>query len=160
MAMDYKTVIHEDAQEGASGTQTSSEASLGRLEALYASQKAQMDAALGELQETIDAMRELLEEMNRLKQEDQDARRRQERAALLGVTQAQKEAGAIARQSVQKVTDQCVETIETMTLTAKRRLERLARITLPDRCFDTLKWVTLVLALVLLGHAAWQIFFG
>ncbi len=46
----------------------------------------------------------------------------------------------------------------TMVLESKRRIERLAMVTLPDRMFHFLKWTALMLVLFILVHIVWQMF--
>ena len=46
--------------------------------------------------------------------------------------------------------------IDSMVQLAKRRIERLALITLPDKLFNTLKWVVLILLLFILSQVAWR----
>ena len=43
-----------------------------------------------------------------------------------------------------------------MVLESKRRIERLAMVTLPDRMFHFLKWTALMLVLFILVHIVWQ----
>ena len=43
-----------------------------------------------------------------------------------------------------------------MVQVAKRRIERLALITLPDKLFNTLKWVVMILLLFILSQVAFR----
>ena len=46
--------------------------------------------------------------------------------------------------------------IDSLTQESRKRIERLALITLPDKLFHGLLWVVVILALFILSHVAWQ----
>ena len=57
-----------------------------------------------------------------------------------------------------EATQRSKKAIDTMVLESKRRIERLAMVTLPDRMFHFLKWTALMLVLFILVHIVWQMF--
>ena len=98
-------------------------------------------------------MREIMEEAARIRSDAQDETRSARQAALSGVNRAQQEAERLTIRNLDKVT-KSEEYIDSMVQLAKRRIERLALITLPDKLFNTLKWIVVVLALFILSHVA------
>ena len=99
-------------------------------------------------------MREIMEEAARIRSDAQDETRSARQAALSGVNRAQQEAERLTIRNLDKVTKKSEEYIDSMVQLAKRRIERLALITLPDKLFNTLKWIVVVLALFILSHVA------
>ncbi|WP_173019913.1 hypothetical protein, partial [[Ruminococcus] torques] len=81
-----------------------------------------------------------------------------EQAALNGVNKAQEKAQEITLRNIDEATQRSKKAIDTMVLESKRRIERLAMVTLPDRMFHFLKWTALMLVLFILVHIVWQMF--
>ena len=100
-------------------------------------------------------MRVIVEEVARIRSDAQDETRSARQAALSGVNRAQQEAERLTIRNLDKVTKKSEEYIDSMVQLAKRRIERLALITLPDKLFNILKWIVVVLALFILSHVAW-----
>lgn len=69
---------------------------------------------------------------------------------------AQQEAEQLTLRNIDKVTRKSTEYIDSMVQVAKRRIERLALITLPDKLFNTLKWVVMILLLFILSQVAFR----
>lgn len=102
-------------------------------------------------------LRQIVDEVERIRADAKDDAHSAQQAALNGVNRAQQEAEQLTIRNLNKVTKKSEEYIDSMVQVAKRRIERLALITLPDRLFHTLKWVVMVLALFILSHMAWQL---
>lgn len=90
-----------------------------------------------------------------------------QQAAIMGVGKAQHDAEEAAIRGINKTTKQsqasikkAVESskkyIDSLTQESRKRIERLALITLPDKLFHGLLWVVVILALFILSHIAWQ----
>lgn len=99
-------------------------------------------------------MREVVSEVERIRSDARDESHTAQQAALSGVNRAQQEAEQLTLRNIDKVTKKSTEYIDSMVQVAKRRIERLALITLPDKLFNTLKWVVLILALFVLSQVA------
>ena len=108
-----------------------------------------MGSILGEL-------RQIVREVERIRKDAMDESHTAQQAALSGVNRAQQEAEQLTLRNIDKVTKKSTEYIDSMVQVAKRRIERLALITLPDKLFNTLKWVVMILALFVLSQIAWQ----
>lgn len=101
-------------------------------------------------------MRQLVCEVERIRVDAQDESHTARQAALSGVNRAQQEAEQLTIRNIEKVTKKSEQYIDSMVQLARRRIERLALVTLPDKLFNTLKWVALVLLLFILSNVAWQ----
>lgn len=99
-------------------------------------------------------LREVVTEVERIRSDARDESHTAQQAALSGVNRAQQEAEQLTLRNIDKVTKKSTEYIDSMVQVAKRRIERLALITLPDKLFNTLKWVVLILALFVLSQMA------
>lgn len=102
-------------------------------------------------------LRQIVDEVERIRADAKDDAHSAQQAALNGVNRAQQEAEQLTIRNLNKVTKKSEEYIDSMVQVAKRRIERLALITLPDRLFHTLKWIVMVLVLFILSHMAWQL---
>lgn len=105
-------------------------------------------------------LREAVEEINDLKAEGADIQRNAMQQALLGVDGIQKQAGETALKNINELTDKTTIYIDRMISEAKKRIERLAMITLPDRLFYTGKWIALMLILIICCHIIWNMMLG
>ena len=101
-------------------------------------------------------LREVVTEVERIRSDARDESHTAQQAALSGVNRAQQEAEQLTLRNIDKVTKKSTEYIDSMVQVAKRRIERLALITLPDKLFNTLKWVVLILALFILSQVAFR----
>lgn len=79
-----------------------------------------------------------------------------QQAALSGVDEAQKKASEITIKNINEVTKRSEDYINTMTQESKRRIERLALVTLPDKLFNFIRLVVLIFMLFILAHVVWQ----
>ena len=102
-------------------------------------------------------MRDVLDEVQRIRNDAADSSRAAQLAALSGVSKVQKDAEELTIKSIGEVTERNRKYIDTLSLESRRRIERLGMITLPDRLFYYGKWMALILALCLLGQAVWQL---
>lgn len=101
-------------------------------------------------------LRQIVSEVERVRTDAQDESHTAQQAALSGVNRAQQEAERLTIRNLDKVTKKSEAYIDSMVQLAKRRIERLALITLPDKLFNTLKWVVLILLLFILSQVAWR----
>ena len=90
-----------------------------------------------------------------------------QQAAIMGVGKAQHDAEVAAirgindttkhsQASIKKAVESSMKYIDSLTQESRKRIERLALITLPDKLFHGLLWVVVILALFILSHVAWQ----
>lgn len=128
-----------------------------RMQDLETTQRQNNECLVKGMNQLLYQMREILDEVEHIRSEAKDETHNAQQAALNGVNRAQQEAERLTIENINTVTKKSTEYIDNMVLVAKRRIERLALITLPDKLFQTLKWVVLVLALFILSHIAWQI---
>lgn len=75
-----------------------------------------------------------------------------EEAAIRGINETTKQSQA----SIKKAVESSKKYIDSLTQESRKRIERLALITLPDKLFHGLLWVVVILALFILSHVAWQ----
>ena len=75
-----------------------------------------------------------------------------EEAAIRGINETPKQSQA----SIKKAVESSKKYIDSLTQESRKRIERLALITLPDKLFHGLLWVVVILALFILSHVAWQ----
>lgn len=126
-----------------------------RLHEAVREQEANNRQLVKDMNGVLQEMREIVEEVARIRSDAQDETRSARQAALSGVNRAQQEAERLTIRNLDKVTKKSEEYIDSMVQLAKRRIERLALITLPDKLFNILKWIVVVLALFILSHVAW-----
>lgn len=100
---------------------------------------------------------EILDEVEHVLAQIHDEKYSAQQAAISGVNRAQQEAEQNAIKNINRVTEKSTEYIEAMVQVAKRRIERLAIVTLSDKLFQTLKWIVLILFLFILSHIAYQL---
>lgn len=128
-----------------------------QLHELETTQRKNNDRLVKSMNQLLYQMREILDEVERIRTQARDEEHTAQQAALSGVNRAQQEAERLTIKNIDDVTKKSTEYIDNMMQVAKRRIERLALITLPDKLFQTLKWVALILLLFILSHAVWQI---
>lgn len=75
-----------------------------------------------------------------------------EEAAIRGINETTKQSQA----SIKKAVESSKKYIDSLIQESRKRIERLALITLPDKLFHGLLWVVVILALFILSHVAWQ----
>lgn len=109
-----------------------------------------------QMEDMLYQMREIVMEFESIKKEEGDSRHTAQQMALMGVNQAQKSAEEITIRNIDEATRRSQKAIDTMVQESKRRIERLAMITLPDKLFNFCKWTVMVLLLFILSHVAWQ----
>lgn len=111
-----------------------------------------------QLSQTLYEMRGMVDKIESLYANAEDGERAARQAALDGVNKAQQKAEEITLRNIDEATTRSRKAIDTMVLESKRRIERLAMVTLPDRMFHFLKWTALMLALFIMVHVVWQMF--
>ena len=129
------------------------------VEKSAAEQKASNERTVKQMQRMLYTLRDLIDEVDRIKSDTQDEAHSAQQAALNGVNRAQKDAEEITIKNISEVTERSKVYIDTWVQESRRRIERLAMITLPDRLFYFGKWLALILALIILCHVFWQLFF-
>lgn len=119
-----------------------------------------LDGVVTQLHEVVDEVHEIQANVH---SEEHNA----QQAAIMGVGKVQHEAEAAtirsineatkqSQTSIKKVMESSRHYIESLTQESKKRIERLALVTLPDKLFHGLMWVALILVLFILSHVAWQ----
>lgn len=129
-----------------------------KLQESVDAQKAEVAQTVKRMNQILYEMRGLVDEVERIYTDARDESHSAEQAALNGVNKAQEKAQEITLRNIDEATQRSKKAIDTMVLESKRRIERLAMVTLPDRMFHFLKWTALMLVLFILVHIAWQMF--
>lgn len=101
-------------------------------------------------------MHEIMDEIKSIRSDAEDGSRIAERAAVNGMNRVQKQVEEITVEGIKEVTERNKAYIDQKVQEAKRRIERLAMITLPDRLFQFCKWASIILLLFILSHIAWS----
>ena len=130
--------------------------SVKKLKESVDAQRAEVNQAVKKMDQTLYEMRNLVDRVEELYNSTKDETHSAEQAALNGVNKAQEKAQEITLRNIDEATQRSKKAIDTMVLESKRRIERLAMVTLPDRMFHFLKWTALMLVLFILVHIAWQ----
>lgn len=121
-------------------------------------QRADITRAVKKMNQMLYEMRNMVERVESIYTEAKDDEHAMQQAALNGVNKAQLKAEEITLRNIDEATQRSKKVIDTMALESKRRIERLAMLTLPDRMFHFLKWTALMLVLFILVHIVWQMF--
>lgn len=129
-----------------------------KLQESVDAQRAEVAQAVKRMNQILYEMRGLVDEVERIYTDARDESHSAEQAALNGVNKAQEKAQEITLRNIDEATQRSKKAIDTMVLESKRRIERLAMVTLPDRMFHFLKWTALMLVLFILVHIVWQMF--
>ena len=129
-----------------------------KLQESVDAQRAEVAQAVKRMNQILYEMRGLVDEVERIYTDARDESQSAEQAALNGVNKAQEKAQEITLRNIDEATQRSKKAIDTMVLESKRRIERLAMVTLPDRMFHFLKWTALMLVLFILVHIVWQMF--
>ena len=129
-----------------------------KLQERVDAQRAEVAQAVKRMNQILYEMRGLVDEVERIYTDARDESHSAEQAALNGVNKAQEKAQEITLRNIDEATQRSKKAIDTMVLESKRRIERLAMVTLPDRMFHFLKWTALMLVLFILVHIVWQMF--
>ncbi len=129
-----------------------------KLQESVDAQRAEVAQAVKRMNQILYEMRGLVDEVERIYTDARDESHSAEQAALNGVNKAQEKAQEITLRNIDEATQRSKKAIDTMVLESKRRIERLAMVTLPDRVFHFLKWTALMLVLFILVHIVWQMF--
>ena len=132
--------------------------SVKKLKESVDAQRAEVNQAVKKMDQTLYEMRNLVDRFEELYNSAKDETHSAEQAALNGVNKAQEKAQEITLRKIDEATQRSKKAIDTMVLESKRRIERLAMVTLPDRMFHFLKWTALMLVLFILVHIVWQMF--
>lgn len=127
------------------------------LRELEAEQRRTNAIAAKKMNQMLSSMRDIVSEIETVQNQARDEEHMTQQAALSGVNRAQQQAEDAAVKSINDVAKKSTEYIDTMVQVAKKRIERLARVTLPDTLFNTLRWVVLMLVLFIVVHVVWQI---
>lgn len=129
-----------------------------RLQESVDAQRREVEQAVVKIDKVLYQMREMVDEVERIHSDARDESHSAAQAALNGVNKAQEKAEEITLRNINEATERSKKAIDAMVLESKRRIERLAMVTLPDRMFHFLKWTVLMLALFVLVHIIWQMF--
>ena len=129
-----------------------------KLQESVDAQRAEVAQAVKRMNQILYEMRNLVDRVEELYNSAKDETHSAEQAALNGVNKAQEKAQEITLRNIDEATQRSKKAIDTMVLESKRRIERLAMVTLPDRMFHFLKWTALMLVLFILVHIVWQMF--
>ena len=129
-----------------------------KLQESVDAQRAEVAQAVKRMNQILYEMRGLVDEVERIYTDARDESHSAEQAALNGVNKAQEKAQEITLRNIDEATQRSKKAIDTMVLESKRRIERLAMVTLPDRMFHFLKWTALMLVRFILVHIVWQMF--
>lgn len=129
-----------------------------KLQESVDAQRAEVAQAVKRMNQILYEMRGLVDEVERIYTDARDESHSAEQAALNGVNKAQEKAQEITLRNIDEATQRSKKAIDTMVLESKRRIERLAMVTLSDRMFHFLKWTALMLVLFILVHIVWQMF--
>ena len=129
-----------------------------KLQESVDAQRAEVAQAVKRMNQILYEMRGLVDEVERIYTDARDESHSAEQAALNGVNKAQEKAQEITLRNIDEATQRSKKAIDTMVLESKRRIERLAMVTLPDSMFHFLKWTALMLVLFILVHIVWQMF--
>lgn len=129
-----------------------------KLQESVDAQRAEVAQTVKRMNQILYEMRGLVDEVERIYTDARDESHSAEQAALNGVNKAQEKAQEITIRNIDEATQRSKKAIDTMVLESKRRIERLAMVTLPDRMFHFLKWTALMLVLFILVHIVWQMF--
>lgn len=132
--------------------------SVKKLKESVDAQRAEVNQAVKKMDQTLYEMHNLVDRIEELYANAKDETHSAEQAALNGVNKAQEKAEEITLRNIDEATQRSKKAIDTMVLESKRRIERLAMVTLPDRMFHFLKWTALMLVLFILVHIVWQMF--
>lgn len=132
--------------------------SVKKLKESVDAQRAEVNQAVKKMDQTLYEMRNLVDRVEELHNSAKDETHSAEQAALNGVNKAQEKAQEITLRNIDEATQRSKKAIDTMVLESKRRIERLAMVTMPDRMFHFLKWTALMLVLFILVHIVWQMF--
>lgn len=103
-------------------------------------------------------MRGMVDRIEAVYADARDEEHSVQQAVLNGVNKAQQQAEEITLRNIDEATERSRQAVDKMAQESKRRIERLAMITLPDRMFHFLKWTALMLALFIMVHIVWQMF--
>lgn len=129
-----------------------------KLQESVDAQRGEVEMAVERMDKILYEMRGLVDEVELIHADARDEGHSAEQAALNGVNKAQEKAQEITLRNIDEATQRSKKAIDTMVLESKRRIERLAMVTLPDRMFHFLKWTALMLVLFILVHIVWQMF--
>ena len=150
----------EDDDVGLAGVVTRLKESIDRQDRNYVLLMKKLDDVLNQLHGVCD-------ELQVIRTQTQDEGHAARQAVLMGVGKVQQEAEEAAIRGISEATRQSETSlkevmesskkyIDSLTQESKKRIERLALVTLPDRLFHGLKWIILILVLFILSHVAWQ----
>lgn len=120
------------------------------------------------LDSVLSKLEELIEETAAVEPDEEDSESIQ-KALLINTREPMREAEHAAVESIKLVSERAQESIEntvkrstkyidTLTQESRRRIERLALLTLSSKLFHALKWCALMLALFILVHILWEMF--
>lgn len=101
-------------------------------------------------------MKGMMDEIKSIRSDAEDGSRIAERAAESGMRRVQKQVEEMAVKGIVEVTERNKAYIDKKVQEAKRRIERLAMITVPDKLFQFFKWTSIILLLFILSHIAWS----
>ena len=105
-----------------------------KLQESVDAQKAEVAQTVKRMNQILYEMRGLVDEVERIYTDARDESHSAEQAALNGVNKAQEKAQEITLRNIDEATQRSKKAIDTMVLESKRRIERLAMVTLPTAC--------------------------
>ena len=126
-----------------------------KLGELIVEQRRSNERIAREMRGMVGEMKDVLEKVEELRSDAANEQHTATQMALNGVASAQQQAGEMTIRNLEKVTAKSEKYIDTMVQESKRRVERLAMVTLPDHLFQFGKWVALILILIILVHVLW-----
>ncbi len=128
-----------------------------KLEELIGEQRESNERIASQMRAMVEEMREVLGKVESLDDKVEERKRAATQMALYGVADAQQKARDMTIESVEKLTAKNEQLIDEMVQESKRRIERIATVTMPDRLLSTGKWVAINLVLILIVHVIWSI---
>lgn len=150
--------VSAEATEDAPGLTSDTDDAVAELRA----QVAELDRIGSGLQEDMDAVLDLVSEL--VQGCEGLIREQRQRDELAARSVEAKDKGARQRaedailDSVRQLTERNVKYLEERTKEAMRMVERLGRVTLPDKVLRIVAFAVLVMLAALLGHLCWQAF--
>lgn len=127
---------------------------LRELKELVNQQRILCEMLSAQLAETGANLQEVSDQLEKTSDRFDDAGRYVLDGASESIDKVQKEVRVKTLSSIDKLTKKNLDYIEKMSEESKKRIERLAKVTLPDRFFRAGIWAVLVLALFILAHIA------
>lgn len=127
-----------------------------KLGELIAEQRVANDRIASELGGMVEEIKDMLTKIEELQNGSESEKHAATQMALRGVANAQQQAKDITLKSIDEMTERNRKYLDAKMEESRKRIERLAMVTLPDRLFYYGKWLALMLVLIILAHILWQ----